>query len=125
MKPVDVTDNAYIDSRKEVNGKDPKFKVDYHVEISSRKDIKNIFHVDTSRFALRSNLASLRTEVDKLDIDKLVPVLVDLSKLRDVVKNAVVKQTAYGKLAAKVNSICTNRIVLKTNYDSDKRRVRK
>ena len=125
MKPVDVTDNAYIDSRKEVNGKDPKFKVDYHVGISSRKDIKNIFHVDTSRFALRSNLASLRTEVDKLDIDKLVPVLVDLSKLRDVVKNAVVKQTTYGKLAAKVNSICTGRIVLKTNYDSDKRRVRK
>ena len=125
MKPVDVTDNAYIDSRKEVNGKDPKFKVDYHVEISSRKDMKNILHVDTSRFALRSNLASLRTEVDKLDIDKLVPVLVDLSKLRDVVKNAVVKQTAYGKLAAKVNSICTGRIVLKTNYDSDKRRVRK
>ena len=125
MKPVDVTDNAYIDSRKEVNGKDPKFKVDYHVEISSRKDMKNILHVDTSRFALRSNLASLRTEVDKLDIDKLVPVLVDLSKLRDVVKNAVVKQTAYGRLAAKVNSICTGRIVLKTNYDSDKRRVRK
>ena len=125
MKPADVTDNAYIDSRKEVNGKDPKFKVDYHVEISSRKDMKNILHVDTSRFALRSNLASLRTEVDKLDIDKLVPVLVDLSKLRDVVKNAVVKQTAYGKLAAKVNSICTGRIVLKTNYDSDKRRVRK
>ena len=125
MKPVDVTDNAYIDSRKEVNGKDPKFKVDYHVEISSCKDIKNILHVDTSRFALRSNLASLRTEVDKLEIDKLVPVLVDLSKLRDVVKNAVVKQTAYGKLAAKVNSICTGRIVLKTNYDSDKRIVRK
>ena len=125
MKPVDVTDNAYIDSRKEVNGKDPKFKVDYHVEISSRKDMKNILHVDTSRFALRSNLASLRTEVDKLDIDKLVPVLVDLSKLRDVVKNAVVKQTTHGKLAAKVNSICTGRIVLKTNYDSDKRRVRK
>ena len=125
MKPIDVTDNAYIDSRKEVNGKDPKFKVDYHVEISSCKDIKNILHVDTSRFALRSNLASLRTEVDKLEIDKLVPVLVDLSKLRDVVKNAVVKQTAYGKLAAKVNSICTGRIVLKTNYDSDKRRVRK
>ena len=86
MKPVDVTDNAYIDSRKEVNGKDPKFKVDYHVEISSRKDMKNIFHVDTSRFALRSNLASLRTEVDKLDIDKLVPVLVDLSKLRELSK---------------------------------------
>ena len=114
MKPVDVTDNAYIDSRKEVNGKDPKFKVDYHVEISSRKDMKNIFHVDTSRFALRSNLASLRTEVDKLDIDKLVHVPADLSKLSDVVKNDVVKKTVYDKLVAKVNSIDTSAFVLKT-----------
>ena len=92
---------------------------------ATKTDIKNILHVDTSGFALKLNLARLKTEVDKLDIDKLVPVLVDLSKLRDVVKNAVVKQTTYGKLAAKVNSICTGRIVLKTNYDSDKRRVRK
>ena len=52
--------------------------------------IKNISHVCTSTFALKSNLASLKTEVDKLDIDKLVPVLVDLSKLSDVVKNDVV-----------------------------------
>ena len=52
-------------------------------------------------------------------------VPVNLSKLSDVAKNAVVKQTAYGKLAAKVNSIYTNRIVLKTNYDTDKKSVRK
>ena len=71
MKPVDIKDNAYIDSSKKVNGKDPKFKVDYHVEISSRKDIKNMLHVDTSSFALRSNLASLKTEVDKLNVDIL------------------------------------------------------
>ena len=54
-----------------------------------KADIKNISHVDTSSFALKSNLASLRTEVDKLDIDKLVPLPVDLSKLRDVVKSVV------------------------------------
>ena len=71
MKPVDIKDNAYVDSSKKVNGKDPKFKVDYHVGISSRKDIKNILHVDTSSFALRSGLASLKTEVDKLDVDIL------------------------------------------------------
>ena len=42
-------------------------------------------------FALKANLANLKTEVDKLDIDKLVPVPVDLSKLNDVVKNVVKK----------------------------------
>ena len=55
-------------------------------------DIKNIPHVDTSSFALKTNLANIKTEDDKLDIDKLVPVPVDLSKLSDVVKNDVVKK---------------------------------
>ena len=55
-------------------------------------DIKNISHVDTSTFALKTNLASLKTEVDKLDIEKLVPIPVDLSKLSDVVKNDVAKK---------------------------------
>ena len=41
---------------------------------ATKADIKNISHVDTSSFALKSNLASLKTGVDKLDIDKLVPV---------------------------------------------------
>ena len=48
--------------------------------------IKNISQVDTSSFALKTNLANLNTEVDKLDIDKLVPIPVDLSKLSDLVK---------------------------------------
>ena len=56
-----------------------------------KTDLKNVTHVDTSRVALKTNLASLKTEVDKVDIDKLVPVSVDLSKLSDVVKNDVVK----------------------------------
>ena len=48
---------------------------------ATKTDIKNILHVDTSSFARKTSLASLKTEVDKLDIDKLVPVPVDLSKL--------------------------------------------
>ena len=56
---------------------------------ATKTDIKNISHVDTSSFTLKSNLASLRTEVDNLDIDKLVLLPVDLSKLNDVVKSVV------------------------------------
>ena len=59
---------------------------------TTKADIKNNSHVDTSRFALKTNLANLKTEVDKLYIDKLVPIPVDLSKLSDVVKNDVVKK---------------------------------
>ena len=60
---------------------------------AAKADIKNISHVDTSGFALKTNLANLKTEVDKLDTDKLVPVPVDLSKLSNLVKNNVVKKT--------------------------------
>ena len=65
------------------------------VELSNyatKADTKNISHIDTSSFALKSSLASLKTEVDKLGIDKLVLVPVDLSKLRDLVKSDVVKK---------------------------------
>ena len=89
-------------------------------DYATKADIKNISHIDTSSFALKSNLASLKTEVDKLDIHKLVPVPVDLSKLSDVVKNDVVKKTVYDKLVAKVNSIDKSSFVLKTKYDTDK-----
>ena len=87
---------------------------------ATKTDIKNISHVDTSSCALKSNLASLKTEVDKLDIDKLVPVPVDLSKLSDVVKNDVVKKDVYDKLVAKVDNIDTSGFVLKAKYDTDK-----
>ena len=68
-------------------------------------------HVDDSSFALKSNLASLKTEVDKHDIDKLASVPVDLSKLSDVVKNDGVKETVYDKLVAKVDNIDTTKFV--------------
>ena len=85
---------------------------------ATKTDIKNILHVDTSNFALKSNLASLKTEVDKLDIDKLVSVPVDLSKLSDVVKTDVAKKPVFDKLVAKVNSFDTSAFVLKTKYDA-------
>ena len=59
---------------------------------ATKSDLKNVTHVDASNFASKTNLPSLKTEVDKLDIDNLVPVPVDLSKLSDVVKNDVVKK---------------------------------
>ena len=81
-----------------------KIKVDLS-NYATKADIKNITHVVTSSFALKTNLAILKTEVDKLDIDKLVPIPADLSKLSDVVKNEVVKKTEYNKLVTKVNNI--------------------
>ena len=77
-------------------------------------------HVDTSSFTLKTNLANLQTEGDKLDIGKLVPVPTDLSKLSNVVKNDVVKKDVYDKLVTKVNNIDTSGFVLKTKYDTDK-----
>ena len=58
---------------------------------ATKADIKNISHVDTSSFALKTNLANLKTEVDKLEIDKLAPVPADLSKISDVVKKLFMK----------------------------------
>ena len=78
-------------------GGDINIKVDLS-NYATKADIKNISHVDTSSFALKTNLANLKTEVDKLDIDKLVPVPVDLSKLSDVVKHDVVKKAVYDKV---------------------------
>ena len=80
-----------------------KIKIDLS-NYTTKADIKNISHVDTSSFALKTNLADLKTKVDKLDIDKLVPFSVDLSKLSDAVRNDVVKKDAYNKLVTKVDN---------------------
>ena len=82
---------------------------------ASKADIKNIMHIDTSSFALKTNLANLKSEVDKLDVNKLKPIPTDLSKLSDVVKNDVVKKTDYNKLVAKVDNIDTSGLVKKTD----------
>ena len=67
---------------------------------AAKIDLKNVTHVDTSSFSLKTNLANSKTEADKLEIAKLAPVPVDLSKLSDVVNNDVVKKAVYDKLAA-------------------------
>ena len=85
----------------------------------TKTDLKIVTHVDVSSFASKTNLASLKTEVDKSDIDKLVPVPNDLGKLSNVVKNDVVKKTDYDGLVTKVNNIDTINFVLKTRYDTD------
>ena len=54
---------------------------------ATKTDLKKLTHVDISSFALKTNLASLKTEVDKLDVGKLTTIPVDLSKLSDIVKN--------------------------------------
>ena len=61
-------------------------------DYATKADIKNISHADASSFALKSNLASLKTEVDKLDIEKLVPVPVDLTRLSNAVKMMLLKK---------------------------------
>ena len=71
---------------------DINVKVDL-TNYATKTDLENVLHVDISSFALKSNLANLKTEVDKLDIDKLTTVPNDLAKLSNVVKNGVVKKT--------------------------------
>ena len=77
-------------------GGDINVKVDLS-NYATKADIKNVSYVDSSISALKSNLVSIKTEVDKLNIDKLVPVPVDLSKISEVVKNEVVKKIMYEK----------------------------
>ena len=83
--------SQYFPKPYEPFGGDINVKVDLS-NYATKIDIRNISHVDTSSFALKTNLATLKTEVDKLDIDKLVPAPVDLNKLSDVVKNDGVKK---------------------------------
>ena len=75
---------------------------------TTKTDLKNVSNVDVSSCALKSNLASLKTEVDKIDADKLKSVPVN------VVKNDVVKKTEYNKLVTKVDNF-----VKKNKYEKD------
>ena len=87
---------------------------------ATKTNLKNGTHTDTSSFALKTNLGNWKTEVDKLDIERLATVPIDLSELSDVVKTDVVKSTVYDKSVAKVNNIDTSDFVLKTKYNTDK-----
>ena len=107
---------------------------------ATKKDINDITHVDLSGFASKTNLAALKTEVDKIDADKLKTVPVDLAKLSNVVKNEVVKKADYNTKVTDIESqiagvtkntvdnladitklkvVDTNNFVLKTKLASD------
>ena len=107
---------------------------------ATKTDLKNITHVDLSSFASKTNLAALKTEVDKIDSDKLKTVPADLAKLTNSVENDLIKKTVYntkgtsieGQIAGvtkntidnldditKLKKIDTNNFVLKTRLASD------
>ena len=100
------------------SGRNTKVVLDL-TNYATKTDLKNVTHVDVSSFASKTNLASLKTEVDKIGVDKLKTVHADLAKLSNVVKNDVVKKTEYDKLVSKVNSIDTTDFVSKTKYEKD------
>ena len=100
------------------SGGDIKVELDLS-NYATKADLKNVTHVDLSSFASKTYVASLKSEVHKIDADILKIVPVDLAKLNDVVKNDVVKKTEYNSLKTKVDSINTTYFVLKTKYEKD------
>ena len=107
---------------------------------ATKKDINDITHVDVSGFASKTNLAALKTEVDKIDADKLKTVPVDLAKLSNAVKNEIVKKRDYNTKVTnienqiagvtkntldnladitKLKAVDANNFVLKTKLTSD------
>ena len=102
------------------NNSSKKIKVELDLSnYTTKYDVKNITHVDVSSYALKTNLVSLKTEVDKIDTDKLKTVPDDLAKLSNVVKNDVVKKTIYNTLKNKVDAIDTSVFVTRTKFTTD------
>ena len=92
---------AYLASR---NIDSSKITVDLDLtDYVTKTDLDNITHVDTSSFALKTNLSSLKTEVDKLDIPKLTTVPADLAKLTNKVASQLVEETDFNALEKRVN----------------------
>ena len=86
---------------------------------ATKDDVKNITHVDVSSYATKTNLAALKSKVDKIDTDKLKTVPADLAKLSNIVKNDVVKKTTYNTLKNKVYAIDTSKFVSRTKFTTD------
>ena len=99
------------------NNSSEKIKIELDLSnYATKKHIKDITQVYTSSYALKTNLANLKTEVDKINTDKLKTVPDDLVKLSDVVKNNVVKKTDYNTLKSKVDGIDVSKYVGRTKY---------
>ena len=97
----------------ENSSKDIKVELNLR-NIATKDDLKDITHVDTSSYVLKTNLAALKTDTDKL---KTVPD--DLAKLSNVVKNDTVKRVDFSPLKTKVDNIDTSNFVLKSKFEND------
>ena len=103
---------------------------------ATKNDLKNIMHVDVSSFASKTNLAALKSEVDKIDVDKLKTAPVDLAKLTNAIENDLVKKTVYNTKVTnienqiagltknladitKLKAIDTNSFVTRTKFSAD------
>ena len=85
------------------SSKNVKVELDLN-NYATKSDLKNITHVDVSSFASKTNLAALKTEVDKIDTDKLKTVPTDLAKLTNAIENDVVKKTDYNTKVASIET---------------------
>ena len=110
--------SQYFPKSYEPFGGDINVKVDLS-NYATNTDLKNISYIDVSSYALKTNLASLKSEVDKIDTDKLKTVPADLTKLSNLVKNDVVKNTDYNTLKTKVDAIDVFKYVSRTKYEKD------
>ena len=93
--------NQYFTEPYEPFGEDINIKVDLF-NYTTKADLKNATGIDTFKLAAKCDLASLKTLVDKIDIEKLKTVPIDLSKLSKVVKNEVLKKAVYDELVTRV-----------------------
>ena len=100
------------------SGENIKVELDLR-NYETKKDIKDITHVDTSSYALKTNLGSLKIGVDKIDTDKLKTVPDHVAKLSNVVKKDVIKKTTYNTLKNKVDAIDTSKFVSRTKFTTD------
>ena len=94
--------------------------VDLQLEgMATKKDLEGITHVDTSSFALKTNLSALKTEVDKLDIPKLDTIPTDVAKWSNKVANDLVEKTDFNSLKTKVDNNETDNDSLETKVDNN------
>ena len=87
--------------------------------VVTKKDLEGITHVDTSSFALKTNLSALKTEVDQLDIPKLGTLATDVAKLTNKVANDLVKRTDFNSSKTKINENETDNDNLETKVDNN------
>ena len=110
--------SKYFPPYHENSNKNIKVELDLS-NYAAKTDLKDITHVDTSSFASKTNLATLKTEADKIDPDKLKTVPDDLAKLSNIVKNDVVKKTEYNTFKSKVDPVDASNYVSRTKYVKD------